>query len=260
MRMSPLRADELDLRAASLIANWQEWPKMNELTKLSDALSMALRDENLHALAIEPGEMGLDSLLPDGLARDVPVIGTIYGLCKVAGSVRDWLFYKKVLSFLSGISHVPPKERAAMVSRIDGDATYQIKVGEKLLYILDRSDDHESARIVAHLFAAFLSGDLSYDDFLRASRAVETIMTVDLWRFVGDELERWDAWDAGHLVSTGLVCFDESAISVEDETDRKARQKYRVENGDLTVSTTDLGKKVRAVLRSRKPKTNPKQT
>ncbi len=227
---------------------------MTNLKELSNALTLALGDENLHALAIEPGEQILDSLLTDGVARDIPVIGTIYGLCKVGSSVADRLFCKKLLHFLSGIADVPPKERATVISRIDGDGRYQIKVGEKLLYILDKADDHETARIVAYLFAAFLSGELLYGDFLRASRGVQNIMTVDLWRFVDDENKGWDICDAQDLLNTGFVAFDGTEIRVEDHysVQSKDTQKYDVEGGELTASITELGEKVRTILRSRR--------
>lgn len=235
---------------------------MNTLTELSNALSMALSDEDLQALAIDPVEQVLDSLLADGVAKDIPVIGTIYGLFKVGGNVKDWLFCKKLLHFLSGIADVPPKERAAMISKIDEGGGHQIKVGEKLLYILDKSDDHENARIVAYLFAAFLSEELSYDDFLRASRGVQAIMTVDLWRFVDDEKERWDIGDAQDLLNTGFIAIDQTQISVVDH-DRgnwKDTQKYDVLDGELTASMTELGENVRRILRSHRRATSEPTT
>ncbi|HUG80788.1 MAG TPA: hypothetical protein VML01_03940, partial [Bryobacterales bacterium] len=151
-----------------------------KLSDLSASLSDSLMDSDLQSVTVQMAESLADSPLEDSIARDIPVIGTIYGLAKVGFNVRDRLFLKKLLYFLSELSQVPIAERAEMVSMVDRSGKYRTKVGEKLLYILDKSDDHESARIIARLFKAFVSGILSYDEFLRACRAIQNIMAAEL--------------------------------------------------------------------------------
>jgi len=224
------------------------------MTDTPNLLQETLAAGELSALAVEYGEAISDALLDDGLAKDIPLLGTVYGLCKAGVTIRDHLFLKKLAAFLSEVADVPEEGRAALISSIDCDAKYQVKVGEKLIYLLDKADDHESSQIVGMLFAAFLRKQLTYEEFLRASRATQAVMSADFWRFVEDERRRWDAWAAGDLVASGLVSFDESEIRVEDETDQRIG-KYRVENGEVTVSITDVGNKIRAVLRPRRKET-----
>lgn len=227
---------------------------MSTFRDLSSALSETLCESDLSGVTVELAEAVSDTLFEDGLAKEIPVIGTIYALGKFGITVRDRLFLKKLLSFMSEVKDVPAGDREKMISRIDRSGEYQIKVGEKLLYILDRSEDHENSRIVAYLFRAFLCDELSYDGFLRASRAVQSIIVNDLWRFVDDEKEWWDAWDVGGLLNAGLIKFDEQQVRVKDHDpgDWKHGDKYDVHGAELTASITGLGTKVRAILRSRR--------
>ena len=147
-----------------------------------------------------------------------------------------------------------------MISTIDSSTKNQVKVGEKLIYILDKSEDHENARIVACLFRALLTGELEYDDFLRGCRAVQSVMTADLWQFIADEKERWSIHDraATDLLGAGLFEFDELQIRVEDEWDHKSGDKYRVEGGELSMYITQVGRKLREILRSQPQASNSK--
>ncbi len=230
------------------------------LSELSASLSDSLVDSDLQSVTVELAESLADTLLDDGLAKDIPVIGTIYGLAKFGVSVRDRLFLKKLLYFISELSQVSVEERATMISRIDQSGKYRVKVGEKLLYILDKSEDHENARIVAHLFSAFVSATLSYDEFLRACRGIQSVMTDDLWSFVEGEEDRWPVSAVGNLLSAGLCEIENPEIRVENEWDSDRSSKYRVEGTELTAYISDLGKKIRSILRFRRTTTKPDNT
>ena len=223
------------------------------MDKLSNALSQTLRDSDLHGVCTNVGEAFLDTLFQEGVVKDVPILGTLYKLCKTGLNISDRLFTTKLVHFLAEIANVPAADRAKEISKIESSGKYQLKVGEKLLYILEKADDHEIARITAFLFGAFLSGQLDYDDFLRGSRAVQGLVPSDLKQFVKDERDRWSIHDptAEVLQGAGLLEFDELEIRVEDEWDRKVERKYHVEGGELSVSVSRMGKKVRDVLRSR---------
>lgn len=225
---------------------------MTEPSNLSTALSDTLIDSNLKELTVNLAEALSDSLLDDGLVKDIPVLGSVYNLSKFGMTVRDRLFLKKLVYFMTEVANVPAADRAAMISAIDRSSKYQIKVGEKLIYLLDRSEDHENARLIAILFRAFLSRLMSYDDFLRASHAVQSIVAEDLWWFVNDENDTQHPGSVGELIFAGLFSLDERQIRVEDEWDGDTGNRYRVEGDELSASITDLGKKVRDILRARK--------
>jgi len=235
---------------------------MIKSSKVSNALSLTLSDCDLQSVCVEWADVLSDTLFEEGLVKDIPIIGTIYGLGKFGVSVRDRLFLKKLHCLLREVADIPPKQRAEIISKIDRSGKYRVKVGDKLLYLFDKSEDHEIAQVVAFFVRAVLSGDLSYDDFLRASRAIQSIMVADLWRFVDDEKEGWDASAVADLLNSGLVALDELDIRVEDhhQNSWKDREKYDVHGAEITASITKLGKKVRSILRSRKAPKEPNPT
>jgi hypothetical protein len=55
-----------------------------------------IRSGDLQDAVADLTEAGIDQLLKDGFLRDVPIFGSVMGVIRVAGSVRDLLLAKKL--------------------------------------------------------------------------------------------------------------------------------------------------------------------
>jgi len=170
---------------------------MSELNTLSNSLERTLKDSNLQNVTISLAEIFADSLMEDGIAKDVPIIGTVIGIGKTAIGIKESLFLKKIIYFISELRNISTEKRNAMIEKIDNSGKFSTKVGEKLLYIIDKCDDHEKTQIIARLFSAFLLEKINYDEFLRASHIIDQVMIDDLKWFVenGWEKENWWEYD-----------------------------------------------------------------
>lgn len=217
---------------------------MTELKELTNSLDKTLKDSDLRNVTAGLSEVLIDSLIEDGFAKDIPIIGTIVGVGKVALGIRERLFLKKIIYFISELKEIPTSKRHKMIDKIDSSQKYRIKVGEKLLYIIEKCEDHEKSKIVAYLFSAFIEGILTYDEFLRSASVVEKIIPEDLIKFVNDDFESNALIDAGEYLNTGLV---ELELFFEDEGD----QKLPKSRGELYVKISEIGSKIKDVLKNR---------
>src|SRR5207253_2416236 len=139
---------------------------MNEITKLSNSLEATLRDSDLQNVTSELAETFTDTLLNEGLLREIPIIGTIIGLTKASFNLNDRLLIKKLIYFISELKDIDIKKRQKLNSAIDNSGKQKVRIGEKLLYIIDKSDDHITAKYIAILFSAFLNEEITYAKFL----------------------------------------------------------------------------------------------
>jgi len=119
-------------------------------------------------------EAGIDQLIETGFLRDVPVLGSVIGVIRAAGSVRDLLLAKKLGRFLLGLQTVPLKEREEFLGSLE-DSNQRIEVGEALLLVLDRLDDIEKPELVARLFQAHIRGQISRQTFQQLATAVDRL-------------------------------------------------------------------------------------
>jgi hypothetical protein len=222
---------------------------LNEIKKISNSFEETIKDSNLQNVSIGLAETLTDSLLEDGLLKDIPIIGTIVGLGKTSIKITDLLFLKKVIAFLSELDDISIEDRKAMIDKIDSSDKFRIKVGEKLLYIVDKCDDYENAQYVSKLFAGYLEGDIDYPDFLRGAKVIERIYVGDLLDFVNDDRRVLQPNELGDYEGTGLYETYTEEISVRDQDDWKASDKYIVDGGETKGYITDIGDKIRKVLK-----------
>jgi len=168
-------------------------------------------------------------------------------------SIQDRLFLNKLRYFLAEIGTVPPAQWEEMIGQISASQEFEMKVGEKLLYIIDRCQDHSNSQKIGKIFRAFLEGTISYNDFLRLAFCIERLMPDDLNEFLSwDRRNGVAAFEATNLIGTGLVFFDEAEIRIEDRGEDRPWQmndRFKVKNGTQTVSESDLGGMLRDILR-----------
>lgn len=227
---------------------------MEELSN-TKGLEAVVRDPSLQDTTAALAEVALDAVMKDGALRDVPLIGSLLGLGRAALTIRDRVFLNKLRYLLIEIKNVPAVKRQEMIDDINRSEQFSIKVGEKLLYIVDRCEDHQSASLVGMLFRAFLEGTLDYSDFLRLTSIVDRMHYDDLMVFARSVWGNCPAEDATVYLGTGLVELEPINIQVEDQRDWKAREKYVVEGGQLTVKVTALGRKLRSIITTEKQPT-----
>ena len=96
--------------------------KQSNEDDLGLSLIETLGATDLSSISEDLVEVALDSLLEDGLLKDIPVVSTIIGVSKSAISIRDKLLARKVLYFLQGLKDITDEERNKFLKDIDGNA------------------------------------------------------------------------------------------------------------------------------------------
>ncbi len=234
---------------------------MTEIKDLSNAFSETIKDTNLKDITVDISEILVDNLLDDGILKDIPIIGTILKLGKFSLNVKDHLFIKKIIYFISELREISPKKRSEIISKIDDSTEFRIKIGEKLLYIIDKCEDHTESEYIAKFFKAFLNEQLTYSEFLRCSSILQNIFIEDFEYFIHHKIpeKRYFHGDNGwneypneidmNLINAGLLIREIGEINIRDQDDWKSSEKYIVEGGKEIVFVTEIGDKIRAIFK-----------
>ncbi|SHI07789.1 hypothetical protein [Clostridium grantii] len=178
-------------------------------------------------------EMGIDSILEDGIFKDIPIIGTLSSVFKVGISIRDIYFIKKILSFLSSLEDTSIDDRNEFLSKHSNNS----QLGEKLIFILDRIDDLEKPKLIANLFKRYMDNEIDYLTFQRFSLIIEKCFIEDL-KFLKNNINEdiITGFEALGLANSGLVSLASFDGGTFNEVDYNPETEYRI---------NDLGKAIR---------------
>lgn len=209
------------------------------MSNLPVKITETLKDDNFQDVIMDLGETAIDTIFDDGVLKEVPILGSVLGLARATMTIQDKLFAKKLLTFLVQLKNTDTKSRNEQVDKIENDPSYKTKVGEKLLYIIDKCEDNEKAAYIGKLFQCYIEEKLNYEEFLRASRCIELTFLHDLKRFIKEKWNNLEMDEAGSLVGSGLM----TAIYTPGEGTWN-----NVDNGTLRVKASVIGKLIQDLL------------
>src|SRR5688572_29143346 len=75
--------------------------------------------DQVKELSFEVAEIGIDAMLQDPLLQQIPIVGTLASVASGGFAVRDAIFLKKVLRFLSHLNSVPAQERSEFIRKCE---------------------------------------------------------------------------------------------------------------------------------------------
>lgn len=225
---------------------------MDKINSLPATMSETLVHSDLSSVVMDGVEIGIDQCLSDGILRDIPIINSITSIVKATQSISNYLYLKKIVSFLTGIKDVPKEKREQEIRKIEESKKYRNKVGEQLLFILDHCEDNIKAEYISYWFGAFLKEEISYTDFLKGASAINNMATEDFESFIDDSIDLY--LDNSVYIGAGLLFMTMDDVSVKNEVigDWDDEPKLMVTGGQLEVNYTDLGDKIKKVFKQRK--------
>ena len=227
---------------------------MKKLENIDTSFTETIRNSDLSEVTIDFAENFMDSLFEEGLLKDLPIINTLFGISKMAINIKDKLFLKKIIYFLSGVNHISVEKRSEMIDQINDSGEHKIKVGEKLVYILDKCDDHITAKYIAQLFSALLEKKLNYSDFLKGSRIIQNIFLSDLECFIEADLSEFQVIGGSDefpneeqfpFINIGICAFGYNKTNIN----QNRYGENEINGGEAQVWLTEIGEKMKLILK-----------
>ena len=158
------------------------------------------------------GEIAIDSLLDDGLFKDVPFIGSGISIAKLIKSVSDRILLSKIIHFLNDLNLKNQKEIDEFKHKYFKDSNYK-EIGSKVLLILERADNAYKIKWLAKSLRCFVDGELSRQQFLRLSSIINSAYSEDVLQMsafnkraeITSQNDLIDTYVLDHLFSIGLI-------------------------------------------------------
>lgn len=212
-----------------------------------NTFSETIKNSDLSSIVQSGMEIGVDSVINDGILKDIPIVGTLVNLIKSAYSINTYLFLKKIIAFLNGIADIGEAERNKMISEIDESDKYKIKVGEKLLFILDKCDDTEKASLISKAFSSFIKKEIDYSDYIKIAYIINNIFIEDFHEFVKIDPNDIYEKDAVKFISYGICYIEFAEPELREPQDWDDSSTY-IDHVQNEYIITDIGNKIKRIF------------
>ncbi|MEW6353968.1 MAG: hypothetical protein AB1469_06710 [Pseudomonadota bacterium] len=165
------------------------------------------KDRPIVEAALESGEVVTDILMHGDVLAEVPLIGTAIKICKAADAIRDRAFAIKLSRFVKNFESISDDQKNKLKEKMRTEDSEAQKVGETLLFVLERVTDLDKPLLLSQIFLAYIDGVVSSDDLRRLSQAVDTAFADDLkWLLGTEEIpDKSDEPCMQYLATSGLT-------------------------------------------------------
>jgi hypothetical protein len=147
---------------------------------INDTFLSTITKSELGGVSTGLAEVAIDVFVKDGVLKDVPILGSLIGLYKGSIAIRDHIFLKKVIYFLSAIKEIPASIRENTFAKLEKEGHNRNAIGETMLLILDKVDSYNKAHLLGLLLKALSISKIDYSDFERFSSVISNVFIQDL--------------------------------------------------------------------------------
>lgn len=148
-----------------------------EEKRLEGKLVQSFAVKELGDLTAEYAELSFDSILGDGIFKDIPILRTIVSLAKIGFNIRDRIYAKKILNFLAQVGQTTREQRDNFTKKYCDDVK---RFEETVMLILEQADRIEKTTLIGKIFRACVLGEISYEDTLALSNMVNKALWSDI--------------------------------------------------------------------------------
>jgi hypothetical protein len=203
---------------------------------LNQGFLKTIFNSELRDVAKDSAEVLVDSLLDDGVLKEIPIVRSVLGLAKAGVSVRDRLFLEKVMRVLSPLSKYSSEQRQEFLRSLDADEVK--KASAYLILYIDRLDSIEKTGMLGKVFEAYLTGKIGYKTMLYFAYFIDSVFIL-VWQSYHEAIKKW----IPHRPRHPLEIAREDALALEKIGFYVEETKHVLEDEFAGMSRRDRGLK-----------------
>ena len=169
-------------------------------------------------------EIGIDSIIDDGMLKEIPIVKTIVGVLKVGKNVHDRNLLKQTLVFINEFNRneIRQDKIEEYKKRIENDPKKCEDELGRIILLLNNFIDREKSIMLSKVFKDYVGQLLNWNEFCEYSEIINRLFIQDfsflqevyLGR-ISDTTNRSDIYKVERLNSLGIIgmTFKSSTIS-----------------------------------------------
>lgn len=189
--------------------------------------------EPVFSSVLEIGEMGIDSLLDEGLFKEIPIVGLVLGIGKTAQNIHDRNLLRQTLKFIQTFNEKTINEDKLQKykKKIEQDSKRAEEELGRVLIILNNTVEIKKSELLGKIFRAYVDERIVWEQFGELSEAISRLFISDIYllqkifyRKISDSTQCMN-YQVDRLVSIGFVNTTTKSMTI-GSNNRSTTERY----------------------------------
>ncbi|MGN0565231.1 MAG: hypothetical protein ACI4IU_00870 [Candidatus Limousia pullorum] len=218
------------------------------MDKIVPAFETTLFDSTLSDACVDMAELGIDSLLDDGVFKSVPIVSVLVGLGKTAQNLHDRNLLKQTIKFINTFNEksITPAKLQKYKERIYNNPKFAEEELGRVLIILNSNVDLKKSEILARFYRAYVEEQINWDTFCELSEVISRMFVSDIKLLFAvynkrvSDTSQCPVYQADRLIALGLLDSAMKSMSIGSVSSSHT-QRY-IQTNQLGNTFCDLSK------------------
>ena len=166
-------------------------------------------------------EIGVDKLLENKIATELPVIKTIVGAGKIVKTISEKNLIKNLILFINELNcgSIDKEKLEKHRKKLNENHTKAEKELGRILIILDKTIDNQKSIFLGKVYKAYINQKIDWELFIEFSEIINRIFIQDfkvlklLYLDTFDSENKNDMFKVERMISLGIIGFTANFIN-----------------------------------------------
>ena len=211
----------------------------------------------------ELAEIGLDSIMDEGILKEIPFLSTAISLYKIGTSLKERHNLKKLAAFLDEVNKgiTSEEKRQEYQQKFRTRDKFRNQEMEYLLVLIDRYINYEKPKMLAKLYLSYLDGAIVWEEMTMYSEVIDRMLILDYNTLVSDSDKFTVHRNIGgeailRLVALGLMTDTTNESPFKEHGNGSVGMTWEslksFQTNDKVYRRTEFGEKLADILREEK--------
>lgn len=206
------------------------------MDKLVPAFETTLFDPTLSDMCVEMAELGIDSLLDEGLFKSVPVVGLLVGVAKTAQNLHDRNLLKQTVKFINTFNSkkLSQAQKEKYKAHLHSNAKFAEEELGRVLILLNSNVDLKKSEMLAKFYHAYVEERITWDQFCELSDVTTRMFITDVRLLYAvynkqvTDTTQCEVYRADRLIALGLLDSAMKSMTISSNTGSQTQRYIQI--------------------------------
>lgn len=208
------------------------------MDKIVPAFETTLFDSTLSDACVDIAELGIDSLLDDGVFKSIPIVSTLVGFGKTAQNIHDRNLLKQTIKFINTFNEksISSKKVEKYKNRLDSNSKYAEEELGRVIILLNSNVDLKKSELLAKFYRSYVNEDIDWSIFCELSDIISRLFISDLhllfdvYKKKISDTSQCQTYQADRLIALGLLDSAMKSMSIGSVSGSQTQRYIQVNN------------------------------